>query len=73
MDSSDILRKKQTQTIFNYYRATEYSLVPTCNYSTVSSITNTYSPKYPNYEVRQEILEGTKAYLSTPYTICGAR
>jgi hypothetical protein len=73
MDSSDILRKKQAQTIFNYYVATEYSLVPTCNYSTVSSITNTYSPRYPNYDIRQEVLEGTKAYLSTPYTICGAR
>jgi hypothetical protein len=73
MDSSDVLRKKQTQTIFNYYVATEYSLVPTCNYSTVSTITNTYSPRYANYELRQEVLEGTKAYLSTPYTICGAR
>lgn len=73
MDSSDVLRKKQTQTIFNYYKDTEYSLVPTCNYSTVSSITRTYSPKYTNYEVRQQVFEGTKAYLSTPYTICGAR
>jgi hypothetical protein len=73
MDSSDVLRKKKSQTIFNYYVATEYSLVPTCNYSTVSSITNTYSPKYPTYEQRQEVFQGTKAYLSTPYTICGAR
>jgi hypothetical protein len=39
----------------------------------VSTITNTYSPRYANYELRQEVLEGTKAYLSTPYTICGAR
>ena len=73
MDSSDVLRKKQSQTIFTFYKNTVYSLVPTCNYSTVSSITNTYSPNYPNYEVRQEVLQGTQAYLSTTYTICGSR
>ena len=73
MDSSDILRKKQSKCIFTYYKDTEYSLVPTCNYSTVSTITNTYSPKYPDYETRQQLFQGTQAFLSTTFTICGSR
>lgn len=59
MDSSDILRKKQSQTIYTYYRVNTLSTQPACNYSTCSSITGCVV-NYPTYEERQQVNQGSQ-------------
>ena len=70
MDSSDILRKKQAQTIYTYYRISTLSKQAACNYSTCSSITGCVV-RYPTYAERQAVSQGSKVCNSCNNTGCG--
>jgi len=72
MDSSDILRKLQAQTIYTYYKTNTLSNQPTCNYSTCSSITNCVV-NYTSYEIRQQVTEGAKVCNGCTSTGCGCQ
>ena len=72
MDSSDILRTKQAQTIFAYYKTTVLSKQANCNYSTCSSITNCVV-NYPTYEERQQVAAGAQACNGCANTGCGCQ
>jgi hypothetical protein len=72
MDQSDILRKKQAQTIYTYYRQTILSQQANCNYSTCSSITNCIV-NYPSYEERQQVNIGSQECNSCSQKGCGCK
>ena len=71
MDSSDILRKKQSQAIYTYYRINTLSKQPACDYTTCSSITGCVV-NYPSYEERQKVHQGSQVCNSCS-TGCGCK
>lgn len=72
MDSSDILRKLQSATIFAYYKTNTLSKQAACNYSTCSSITNCVV-NYPSYEERQQVTQGAQACNACSSGGCGCQ
>ncbi len=73
MDASDVLRKIQAKTIFNYYSTTLNSqaacasAIAACSSLTVCSVL-----QYPTYEIRQQVNLGAKIVNGcSNSTICG--
>jgi hypothetical protein len=67
MDASDIIRKLQSRTAFNYTKDKVSVKQPTLNISTCGALPNTLILNFPTYEDRQLFYQG-KQYNST----CGS-
>lgn len=72
MDASDIIRKLQAKTIYTNYKITLADTQPPCNFSTCTGVlyTSTCIVNYPDYQLRNNVLEG-KAACAGCSVICG--